>query len=250
MNIDRKQIENLVRDKLLATLQTQGAQPPLAPTVEPSGRTDASQQVFDFVNEEIVRQYGKEQTIVLTPRAIVTPSAQDMADQAGIRFQVQLGNAQSGAENFSPQAIALGADHGGFPLKEAIKKQLQQSGYHIVDMGTHNAEAVDYPDFAYSVATAVAKGECKRGIMIDGAGIGSAMVANKVPGIRAANCHNLFEVKNSREHNDANILTLGGRVIGDALAAEMVRLWLETPFAGGRHQQRVDKIIQYERIGR
>ena len=247
MNIDRKQIENLVRDKLLAALQLQDCPP--ASSGKPPDASETIQKVFDFVNEEIIRQYRQGETILLTPRAIVTPSARDMADQARISFQVQLGNARTRAEKFSPQALALGADHGGFILKETIKKQLQQSGYHVVDMGTHSAEAVDYPDFAYAVASAVAKGECKRGIMIDGAGIGSAMVANKVPGIRAAHCHNLFEIKNSREHNDANVLTLGGRVIGDALAAEMVRLWLETPFAGGRHQRRVDKIGQYESAG-
>ncbi|HON45972.1 MAG TPA: ribose 5-phosphate isomerase B [Planctomycetota bacterium] len=142
--------------------------------------------------------------------------------------------------------MVIGADHGGYTLKEIIKKELKKMGHTVIDVGTHSTDSVDYPDYAYAVANCVASGQCKRGIMIDGVGIGSAMLANKIKGIRAANCHNIFEIKNSRAHNDANILTLGGRVLGDALAVEMVKVWLETSFEGGRHQKRIDKIMKWD----
>ncbi|WP_229759432.1 ribose 5-phosphate isomerase B [Candidatus Uabimicrobium amorphum] len=143
--------------------------------------------------------------------------------------------------------MAIGCDHGGFPLKKVLISELHKWGYDVCDMGTHSTDSVDYPDFAHAVAEMVSQKNCIFGIVIDGAGIGSAMTANKVPGVRAAHCHNLFEVKNSKEHNNANVLSLGARVIGEGLAIEMVKTWLDTPFAGGRHQRRVDKIMATER---
>ena len=142
--------------------------------------------------------------------------------------------------------IIIGSDHGGFELKMKIKKFLETLGEEIVDFGCHSPEPVDYPDIAFLVADAVATTEKSRGIMIDGVGIASAMVANKVPGIRAALCWNIFCANNAREHNDANVLVLGGRVIGDALAIEIVKKFLETDFAGGRHARRVNKIMAIE----
>jgi len=138
--------------------------------------------------------------------------------------------------------VALGADHGGFPLKEQLKGPLAESGYEVLDLGTASAEAVDYPDFAVAVARAVAQGRAWRGIMVDGAGIGSAMAANKVAGVRAALCYDLTTAQNAREHNDANVLTLGGTLIGTRLAVDIVRTFLATEFGGGRHARRVDKI--------
>ena len=143
--------------------------------------------------------------------------------------------------------VALGADHGGYALKEALKAYLAELGYPVVDCGTHSTDAVDYPDLAYAVARLVGSGEAWRGIVIDGAGIGSAMAANKVPGVRAALCYDHATVLNSREHNDANVLTLGAGLIGPALAKQIVQTWLATPFGGGRHQRRVDKIMDIER---
>ncbi len=142
--------------------------------------------------------------------------------------------------------IALGADHGGFSLKEDLKTFLTEQGYAIKDCGTYSPEAVDYPDIAYAVARLVSDGECWRGIIIDGAGIGSCMVANKVPGVRAALCYDLSSARNSREHNDANVLTLGGQLIGPGLARQIVELWLTTEFGGGRHARRVEKIMKTE----
>lgn len=145
--------------------------------------------------------------------------------------------------------VALGADHGGFPLKEELKKYLEGDGYTIKDVGTFSEEAVDYPDFAVKVARAVASGDCDRGIMIDSIGIASSMVANKVRGIRSAMCYDLTTAKSSREHNNANVLTLGGKVLDGDLAREIVNVWLTTDFAGGRHWPRVNKIMAVEKTG-
>jgi ribose 5-phosphate isomerase B len=144
-------------------------------------------------------------------------------------------------------SIAVGADHGGFPLKERIAFRLREQGAQVVDVGTHSTEAVDYPDFAHAVAAKVADGECEAGIIVDGAGIGSAMVANKVPGVRAAACHDVSSAINSREHNHANVLTLGAGFIGENLAWQIVEAWLSTPWGGGRHARRVGKIADIER---
>jgi len=144
-------------------------------------------------------------------------------------------------------AIAIGADHGGWQLKDAIGRVLTEAGYAVRDCGTNGPEAVDYPDIAHAVARLVADGTCRWGIVLDGAGIGSAMAANKVPGIRAANCHDLSSARNSREHNHANVLTLGARFLGEGLAIEIVRAWLGTDWAPGRHAARVDKITDLER---
>ncbi len=143
--------------------------------------------------------------------------------------------------------IAIGADHGGFPLKERIGFRLKEQGYTVVDCGTDSTEPVDYPDFAGAVAERVASGECTWGIVVDGAGIGSAMVANKVPGVRAALCYDVSSARNSREHNHANVLTLGAGLIGDALALQIVETWLATPWGEGRHARRVAKITEIER---
>lgn len=145
-----------------------------------------------------------------------------------------------------PRVVALGADHGGFALKEMLKEFVSGLGCSIIDCGTHSTEAVDYPDVAYAVAKLVSAGEAQCGIVVDGAGIGSAMAANKVPGVRAALCYDYATAVNSREHNDANVLTLGAGLIGVNLAKQIVHTWLTTPFGGGRHQKRVNKIIEIE----
>jgi len=146
-----------------------------------------------------------------------------------------------------PVAIAIGADHGGSALKDTIGKMLTEAGFAVQDCGTHGSDPVDYPDIAHAVARLVADGTCRWGIILDGAGIGSCMVANKVPGIRAALCHDLSSARNSREHNHANVLTLGARFIGEGLAIEIVRAWLGTEWAPGRHAARVEKITAIER---
>ncbi len=142
--------------------------------------------------------------------------------------------------------IAIGADHGGYPLKEFLKAGLIEQGYNVLDCGTHSTDSVDYPDFASAVARLVSEAEAWRGIIVDGAGIGSCMVANKWPGVRAALCYDHATAVNSREHNNANVLTLGAGLIGQHLARQIVTTWLATPFGGGRHARRVDKINALE----
>ena len=144
-------------------------------------------------------------------------------------------------------AIAVGADHGGSALKDRIGQMLTQAGFAVHDCGTHGSEPVDYPDIAHAVARLVADGTCRWGVIVDGAGIGSCMVANKVPGIRAALCHDLSSARNSREHNHANVITLGAGFIGEGLAIEIVRAWLGTAWGPGRHAARVQKITDVER---
>lgn len=155
-------------------------------------------------------------------------------------------SSKSGAVNKN-RRIALAADHGGYTLKENLKPFLQEQGYQVDDCGTHSPESVDYPDFAYVVARKVSDGEAWRGIIIDGAGIGSCMVANKVPGVRAAMCYDHATALNSREHNNANVLTLGAGMIEASTARQIVLTWLNTNFGGGRHARRVDKIMNIER---
>jgi ribose 5-phosphate isomerase B len=143
--------------------------------------------------------------------------------------------------------VAIGADHGGFELKEALKSDITALGFEVSDVGTNSKDAVDYPDFAHAVAQAVSAGKAWRGIMIDGAGIGSCIVANKVPGVRAGMAYDVSSANNSREHNDTNVLTLGAGLIGVNLAKQIVKTWLTTEFAGGRHAPRVDKIVAVEK---
>jgi ribose 5-phosphate isomerase B len=143
--------------------------------------------------------------------------------------------------------IAIASDHGGFELKEDLKGWLREQGHAVVDLGPDKADPVDYPDFAVKAAVAVAAGLVDRAVMIDGAGIGSCMAANKVAGVRAALCYDLSTAANAREHNDANLLTLGGGLIGRNLARQIVARFLETEFAGGRHARRVEKINALDR---
>jgi ribose 5-phosphate isomerase B len=189
------------------------------------------------VTEADVREAARQgRALTLPPGAIVTPAARDLARTLGILLT------EAESATTPRRVIALGADHGGFPLKEQLKGPLGELGYEVLDLGTASTEAVDYPDFAVAVARAVAEGRAWRGIMIDGAGIGSSMAANKVAGIRAALCHDLTTAQNAREHNDANVLTLGGTLIGTRLAVDIVRTFLAAEFGGGRHARRVDKI--------
>ena len=143
--------------------------------------------------------------------------------------------------------VIIGSDHGGFDLKAELVKFLNDKGHKVQDYGTHSPDPVDYPDIALLVAEAVINTRDAVGIIIDGAGIGSAITANKVAGIRAACCHDSFSARNSREHNNANVLTLGGRIIGGGAAQEVVQTWLASSFQGGRHQRRVDKMLDVER---
>ena len=140
------------------------------------------------------------------------------------------------------KTVAVASDHAGFELKALVLKWLNDSGFDAKDFGPHSADRVDYPDFAHTVASSVAQGECHRGILICGSGIGMSIAANKTAGVRAANCTMTYQAQMTRKHNDANILCIGERVVGPGVAQELVECFLNTQFEGGRHAQRVEKI--------
>jgi ribose 5-phosphate isomerase B len=142
--------------------------------------------------------------------------------------------------------VAIGADHAGFALKEHLKTTLAADGHDVVDLGTDSEASVDYPPICADVGRAVVKGEADRGIVLGGSGQGEQIAANKVRGVRAALCNDLYTARLSREHNDANVLAMGGRIVATGLADEILRLWLATPFEGGRHQRRVEQIRDIE----
>ena len=188
-----------------------------------------------LISEEDVRNVPVGEILKVAERALVTPLAADLARERHI--QIERAPAKTPVRK-----IAIGSDHGGFEMKEALKTVLSELGVEYLDMGTHSTEAVDYPDFAGAVALAVSRRKCDLGIMIDGAGIGSCMAANKVAGIRAAMCYDEASARNSREHNGANVLTLGGKTISNEQMRNIVRVWLSTDLTEERHRRRVAKI--------
>jgi ribose 5-phosphate isomerase B len=194
------------------------------------------------ITELEIREAGAGDTLRIDETAILTPLAQDLARERGV--QIERVRRRAAARK---KKIALGADHGGFEMKEEIKRVLADLGHDYQDFGTHSTDAVDYPDYAHLVARAVGAGNCDLGIMVDGAGIGSCMVANKVPGVRAAMCYDEASARNSREHNGANVLTLGGKMISTDRMREIVRAWLATELTEDRHRRRVEKINEIER---
>ncbi|MES0342954.1 MAG: ribose 5-phosphate isomerase B [Anaerolineales bacterium] len=196
--------------------------------------------------------YGSEFRI--PPGFLVTPLARQTAmERRIIMLKEQLAASPSkaaiptSAPGGGEKKVAIGADHGGYTLKENLKTVLGELGYGVIDCGTNSAESVDYPDFAFAVAQLVADNRAWRGIIIDGAGIGSCMTANKVPGVRASMCYDQATAANSREHNNANVLTLGAGLLGTNLSKQIMKTWLETSFGGERHARRVDKIMEIER---
>jgi ribose 5-phosphate isomerase B len=231
------EIRQIVRRVVLRTLQSTPGSVPVEDE-HPQRRV---------VTAEELSQVEPGTRMEVSRDALVTPLAHQVALERGITLT------SSSSDNTSTQStsarghvVAIGCDHGGFEMKEELKAYLVEMGYRPLDCGTHSTESVDYPDFALAVARQVADRTAFRGIIIDGAGIGSCMTANKVPGARAAMCYDQATAINSREHNDANILTLGAGLIGRNLARQIVETWLKTDFGGGRHARRVDKITGIE----
>jgi ribose 5-phosphate isomerase B len=230
--MNKEAIEAMVREVVTRTLGSQG-------------ESAAKRPILDAAD---VQAMPANSTQPIPASTIITP----LARQAALERHIQLVESDqysvvSGQYSVSSkQTVAIGADHGGYELKERLEKLLT-ADYEVIDCGTHSTESVDYPDYAYAVAQLVANGRAWRGIIIDGAGIGSCMAANKVPGVRAAMCYDSATAVNSREHNNANVLTLGAGLIGSSLAQQIVNTWLTTDFGGGRHARRVDKI---DEIGR
>jgi ribose 5-phosphate isomerase B len=206
-----------------------------------------------LVTESDVHAVPVGETLALPPGALVTPLARQVAMERHVTLREGgEGSISSPATMSNPtpsgeRTVAVGADHGGYELKEMLRDYLGELGYSVIDCGTYGAESVDYPDYAFAVARKVAQGQAWRGIIVDGAGIGSCMAANKVPGVRAAMCYDQATAVNSREHNDANVLTMGAGLIGPNLARQIAQVWLETPSGGGRHARRVGKIMAIER---
>ena len=193
-----------------------------------------------LITEDDIRAATMGSTLRIAAKALVTPLAADLARERHITLERVAVASLGGREQ--KRRIAIGADHGGFEMKEALKTLLDELGCEYQDFGTNSTSPVDYPDFAQAVALAVARKTCDLGVMIDGAGIGSCMVANKIPGIRAAMCYDAASARNSREHNGANVLTLGGKSISNEKMQEIVRVWLATELTEERHRRRVAKI--------
>ncbi|HEY3581155.1 MAG TPA: ribose 5-phosphate isomerase B [Pyrinomonadaceae bacterium] len=195
------------------------------------------------ITEDDVRGLGDGAVLRIGEDARLTPLAADIIKERNI--QLVRRNSRRGSK--ASKLIAVGSDHGGFKMKEELKALLGQLGHKVQDFGTDSEEAVDYPDFAHAVARAVAEGNSDLGIIIDGAGVGSAMTANKVPGVRAAACYSVAVAKNSREHNGANVLTLGSKTISSAEMRDIVTAWLSTDLTEDRHRKRVAKIDAIQR---
>lgn len=197
----------------------------------------------DVITESDVPLSGELKIAIGT---IVTPSARDLARTRGVAL-TEVPKDQVITTAPAHQTIAVGADHGGYALKEALKPIFVEHNLRLIDVGVHEEKSADYPDIAEKVALVITTGKAARGVLIDGAGIGSAIAANKIPGIRAALCYDKASARNSREHNDSNVLTLGSRLLTQSQAEDVLRVWLATPFAGGRHLARVKKISDLER---
>jgi ribose 5-phosphate isomerase B len=217
-------------------------------------RDRESRKQRPFVTELDLRDLAVGSEFPVASDALITPLARQIAMERKITFIKQPDPGAiptvSPARTERPAAgkvIAIGADHGGFALKSELLVMLRETGYEVIDCGTNSTESVDYPDFALAVAQLVSSGSAWRGILIDGAGIGSCMAANKVPGVLAAMCYDQATAHNSREHNNANVLTLGAGMIGPNIARQVVQTFLDTEFGGGRHARRVDKILDIER---
>jgi ribose 5-phosphate isomerase B len=258
--MERDRIREQVRAVLAERL---GAEAPPAGNQRPAPAALVSWRRFDdprdaapralLTQADVLKARGSK-TVDVPPGAIVTPLARETADRLGIALApggapaatvaapAPAPRAESGPAVPAARSVVLAADHGGFVLKEALKPFVAGLGFAVNDLGTTSADPVDYPDFAHRVAEAVAGGRAAFGIMVDGVGVGSAMAANRHKGIRAAPCSTTLQAQSAREHNDANVLTLGGRHLGEDVAKAVAKAFLETPFAGGRHAPRVRKI--------
>jgi ribose 5-phosphate isomerase B len=239
MSIRQEEIEAIVREVVRRTLGNAASGSPAYDGPVPSR---------PVIDETAVRQMPAGTSQIIPANSLVTPLARQVALERKISLLSETPADKAAAEantqfgQPTTKIVAIGADHGGYSLKETLKPLIIEAGYQIIDCGTNSSDSVDYPDYAYAVARLVADDRAWRGIMIDGAGIGSCMTANKVPGVRAAMCYDQATAVNSREHNNANVLTLGAGLIGPALAGQIVKTWLATDFGGGRHGRRVDKI--------
>lgn len=253
-NTTRDRIRALVRevlDKALpeatASNQTSGQTSSrfidTAPSPASPGKLTRDESSKSVITEDDVRDLDPGSVLRIGESARLTPLAADIVSEKGIEIVRRVPRRGSKESRM----VAVGADHGGFKMKEELKAFLSSLGHQVHDFGTDSEAAVDYPDFAYAVAKSVSEGAADVGIVIDGAGVGSAMTANKVPGVRAAACYSVEVARNSREHNGANVLTLGSKTINSTQMREIVRAWLGTELTEERHRKRVGKIEAIER---
>lgn len=239
MTPDRDEVKNIVAELLSKHAARKETSRPSAAY---SSATTIDESMKSVLTEEDLRDVPEGAEVRIREDCRLTPLAEELVAAK----RMTLTRWKSPRERLK-RKIALGADHGGFEMKEQLKQFLTQLGYAFMDFGANSAAAVDYPDFAHAVGKAVSSGQYELGIVIDGAGIGSCMAANKVPGVRAALCYNVATARNSREHNDANVLTLGGRMTGELQMREIVHAWLSADCTEERHKQRVEKIKAIER---
>ena len=234
--IDERTVREMVRRVVLRTVQA---------SADAAVAGDSR-----LVTQQDIENLAPGSALHVAEESIVTPLARQTALERGVTLvrgkSTETPTADSGSADME-RTVALAADHGGFEMKKALAGHLRERGFSVIDCGTHGTDSVDYPDLALAAARLVARRQATAAIIVDGAGIGSCMAANKVPGIRAAMCYDEATAANSREHNAANVLTLGAGLIGGALARRIVDTWLDTPHGGGRHARRVDKIMDIER---
>jgi len=244
----RDRVRALVREVLAKAAPEEPQTPSRFINTVPEGTTQTSAVTRDesaksVITEDDVRGLEAGAVLRIGEDARLTPLAADIVNERKIEIVRRASRRGSKASKL----IAVGADHGGFQMKEELKVLLSELGHKVQDFGAYSEEAVDYPDFAHAVAGAVANGSSDLGIMIDGAGVGSAMTANKVPGVRAAACYSVEVARNSREHNDANVLTLGSKTINSKQMRDIVMTWLSTEITEERHRKRVAKIDAIQR---
>lgn len=217
--------------------------PPAEPPTQPARDYTHDESSKTVITEDDVRALPEGARLRVAEAARLTPLAADIVRER--RIELVRRAPRRGAH--AQRIVAIGADHGGYPMKEELKRLLAELGHRVRDFGTNSTDAVDYPDFAHAVARSVSEGEADLGVVIDGAGVGSAMTANKVPGVRAAACYSVKVAVNSREHNDANVLTLGSGTINTQEMRDIVTAWLSTEITEDRHKRRVAKIEAVER---
>jgi len=251
----RDRVRALVREVLAKSIphdvatesQTASRFVQVAPESQPTTTVTRDESSKSIITEDDVRGLESGAVLKIGQDARLTPLAADIVKEKGI----ELVRRSSRRGSKASKLVAIGSDHGGFKMKEELKTFLDELGYRVQDFGTNSEDAVDYPDFAHAVAQAVSNGASDVGIIIDGAGVGSAMTANKVPGVRAAACYSVAVARNSREHNGANVLTLGSKTINSKEMREIVAAWLATELTEERHKKRVAKIDavqkQYQR---
>ena len=252
----RDRVRALVREVLSRTgAETDTAKPPNHPQSVPSRfintvpeASSQSTQTHDesskrVITEDDVRSLEAGSVLRIAEGARLTPLAADIINEKKIEIVRRVPRRGTNTSRL----VAVGSDHGGFQMKEELKRLLDGLGHRVQDFGTHSEDAVDYPDVAHAVARAVADGTSDVGIIVDGAGVGSAMTANKVPGVRAAACYSVVVARNSREHNDANVLTLGSKTISSSEMKEIVTAWLSSEISEDRHRKRVAKIDAIQR---